>query len=68
MARTGFFQRRASSRRGVIGGSLVTSVLFAAIHLPLTFNDVQSADQFATNLLLLAAGDRPPTPGRGEVC
>lgn len=54
MAWTGFFQRRAASRWGVVGGSLVTSVFFTAIHIPLTFNDVHTVSQVATNLLFLA--------------
>jgi membrane protease YdiL (CAAX protease family) len=34
---TGYFQRRAIARWGTIGGSSLTAVLFAAIHLPLAF-------------------------------
>ncbi|HEX5728932.1 CPBP family intramembrane glutamic endopeptidase [Microbacterium sp.] len=34
---TGYFQRRAMVRWGTIGGSLLTALLFAAIHLPLAF-------------------------------
>lgn len=54
MAWTGFFQRRAASRWGVVGGSLATSVFFTAIHIPLTFNDAHTASQVATNLVFLA--------------
>ncbi len=54
MAWTGFFQRRAASRWGVVGASLITPVFFTAIHIPLLFNDAHGADQIATNLLLLA--------------
>ncbi|MDG6109010.1 CPBP family intramembrane metalloprotease [Dactylosporangium aurantiacum] len=34
---TGFVQRRAMARWGTLGGSLVTTALFAGIHLPLAF-------------------------------
>lgn len=34
---TGYFQRRAMARWGLIGGSAITALLFAAIHLPLAF-------------------------------
>jgi len=54
MAWTGFFQRRAAARWGVLGGSLVTSVFFTAIHMPLCFDDFHGAGQVATNLLFLA--------------
>ncbi|HEY5979496.1 MAG TPA: CPBP family intramembrane glutamic endopeptidase [Microlunatus sp.] len=53
MAWTGFFQRRAASRRGVIGGSLITAVFFAGLHLPLTLGGTHSASQAATSLLYL---------------
>lgn len=53
MAWTGFFQRRAASRWGVIGGSLITAVFFAGIHLPLTLGGAPSASQAGTNLLYL---------------
>ena len=50
MAWTGFFQRRAVSRWGAVGGSLVTSVFFAGIHIPLAFADAHSSSEVATNL------------------
>lgn len=34
---TGYFQRRAMARWGTLGGSTLTALLFAAIHLPLAF-------------------------------
>ena len=37
MAWTGFVQRRAMARWGLVGGSMATAVLFAGIHLPLAF-------------------------------
>ena len=43
MAWTGYFQRRAASRWGAVGGSLVTSVFFTAIHVPLAFDGVDGA-------------------------
>jgi membrane protease YdiL (CAAX protease family) len=36
---TGYFQRRAMTQWGTIRGSLLTALLFAAIHLPLAFAD-----------------------------
>jgi uncharacterized protein len=53
MAWTGFFQRRAASRWGAIGGGLITSVFFAGIHLPLALDGANSSIQLATNLLYL---------------
>ena len=53
MAWTGFFQRRAASRWGVIGGSLITSVSFAGLHLPLALAGAHSQSDFATNVLYL---------------
>ena len=53
MAWTGFFQRRAASRWGVIGGSLITAVFFAGLHLPLTLGGAPNAIQAATSLLYL---------------
>ena len=40
MAWAGFFQRRAMYRYGFVTGSLVTTALFVAVHLPLAFVDV----------------------------
>ncbi|MGC5075688.1 CPBP family intramembrane glutamic endopeptidase [Agrococcus sp. DT81.2] len=34
---TGYFQRRAMARWGTVGGSVLTALLFAAIHFPLAF-------------------------------
>ena len=53
LARTGFLQRRATSRWGLAGGSLVAEALFAAIHLPLAFD---GADGAGVGLRLLVAG------------
>jgi membrane protease YdiL (CAAX protease family) len=53
MAWTGFFQRRATSRWGAVGGGLITSVFFAGIHIPLALDGAHSAIQVATNLLYL---------------
>lgn len=55
MAWTGFFQRRASSLWGVIGGSLVTSAFFTGIHVPLAVDGADGVQQVATNLVYLAA-------------
>jgi len=54
MAWTGFFQRRAASRWGAIGGALVTSVFFTAIHVPLAFAGADGAREIAGNLILVA--------------
>ena len=54
MAWTGFFQRRAASRWGAVGGGLVTAVFFTAIHVPLALGGAHGAAQGATNLLFLA--------------
>ena len=51
MAWTGFFQRRAASRWGAVGGSLVTSVFFTGIHVPLALDGAHGAREVATNLL-----------------
>jgi membrane protease YdiL (CAAX protease family) len=51
---TGFFQRGAVSRWGVVGGSLVTAVFFTAIHVPLTLGSAHDQVPVATNLLYLA--------------
>jgi membrane protease YdiL (CAAX protease family) len=37
LAMTGYFQRRAIARWGVLGGSAITALVFAGIHLPLAF-------------------------------
>ncbi|HYO38109.1 MAG TPA: CPBP family intramembrane glutamic endopeptidase [Nocardioidaceae bacterium] len=54
MAWTGFFQRRAAAAWGAVAGSLVTSVAFTAIHLPLAFDGAGSAEEVATNTLFIA--------------
>ena len=54
MAWTGFFQRRAASRWGAVGGALVTSVFFTAIHVPLAFAGAHGVREIASNLILLA--------------
>lgn len=57
MAWTGFVQRRSMARWGLVGGSLVTGVLFAAIHLPLAFADVAGPrDVLLGVAILLATG------------
>lgn len=57
MAWTGFVQRRSMARWGVLGGSLVTGVLFAGIHLPLAFDGATAAaDVLLGVALLLATG------------
>ncbi|HEX8488764.1 MAG TPA: CPBP family intramembrane glutamic endopeptidase [Propionibacteriaceae bacterium] len=54
MAWTGFFQRRAAGRWGAVGGALMTSLFFTALHSPLAFDDVHSASAVATNLVAIA--------------
>jgi membrane protease YdiL (CAAX protease family) len=54
MAWTGFFQRRAAGRWGVITGALVTSLAFTGIHVPLALEDVHSTADAVTNLVALA--------------
>ena len=54
MAWTGFFQRRAASRWGAVGGALVTSVFFTAIHVPLAFAGADGPREIASNLILVA--------------
>jgi len=54
MAWTGFFQRRAASRWGTVGGALVTSVFFTAIHVPLALADTDGVREIAVNLIGLA--------------
>lgn len=57
MVWTGFVQRRAMSRWGTTIGSVVTAVLFAAIHLPLAFDGARTAGDVATGVgILLGAG------------
>ena len=54
MAWTGFCQRRAASRWGAVGGALVTSVFFTAIHVPLAVAGADGLRAIASNLILLA--------------
>lgn len=54
MAWTGFFQRRAAGRWGAVGGALITSLFFTALHSPLAFDDVHSVSAVATNLVAIA--------------
>jgi membrane protease YdiL (CAAX protease family) len=57
MVWTGFVQRRAMARHGLIGGSLATAVLFAGIHLPLAFLGATSVgDVLVGVVILLASG------------
>lgn len=53
MAWTGFVQRRAMARWGLVAGSVVTAVLFAGIHFPLVFDGADTAGGVTYNLLLL---------------
>ena len=55
MAWTGYFQRRAVSRWGMVGGSLVTSIFFTGIHIPLAVHGAGSLPEAAGNIALLAA-------------
>jgi len=55
MAWTGFFQRRAATRWGPVGGGLITAVFFAGLHLPLTLGGAHHPSQVATNLLYLVS-------------
>jgi membrane protease YdiL (CAAX protease family) len=53
LAWAGFFQRHAVARWGLIGGSLVTAVLFAGIHVPLAVADASASSPAIENLLYL---------------
>jgi membrane protease YdiL (CAAX protease family) len=53
MAWTGFFQRRAAGRWGVVGGALITSLFFTGIHVPLALEGVHDTGDLATNLVAL---------------
>jgi membrane protease YdiL (CAAX protease family) len=54
---TGFVQRRAMARWGLVGGSTVTAVLFAGLHLPLAFDGASSALEVLLGVgYLLATG------------
>jgi membrane protease YdiL (CAAX protease family) len=53
MVWAGFFQRRAMARWGLVAGSLVTGLLFAAIHLPLAFDDAAGGRDVAIGIATL---------------
>lgn len=53
MVWTGFVQRRAMARWGLVGGSLVTALLFAAIHLPLAFDGASTPGQVGLGVAVL---------------
>lgn len=53
MAWTGFAQRRAMARWGLVRGSLLIAVLFAGIHLPLAFDGAETAGDVAVGLGVL---------------
>ena len=55
MAWTGFVQRRSMARWGVLGGSLLTGVLFAGIHLPLAFDGATGAGDVLLGVAVLLA-------------
>jgi membrane protease YdiL (CAAX protease family) len=50
MVWAGFVQRRATNQWGFLGGSLLTALLFVAIHLPLALYDVHSTLDVLDNL------------------
>ena len=52
---TGFAQRRAIAVWGALGGSLVTALLFAGIHLPLAFAGAQSVGDVGLGVVALVA-------------
>jgi membrane protease YdiL (CAAX protease family) len=53
MAWTGFVQRRAMARWGLVVGSLATGLLFAAIHLPLAFDGASTAGDVGLGIAVL---------------
>lgn len=53
MAWAGFVQRRATARLGYVGGSVLTALLFTAIHLPLAFYDTPGAAGVARNVAVM---------------
>lgn len=55
MAWTGFVQRRAMTRWGLTRGSILTAFLFAGIHLPLAFYDVEGASDVLLGVALLVS-------------
>ena len=52
---TGFVQRRATVLWGALGGSVITAVLFAGIHLPLAFAGADGAGDVLTGIGILVA-------------
>src|SRR5690606_3048619 len=55
MAWTGFVQRRAMARWGLVSGSVLTGLLFAAIHLPLAFDGASGASAVGMGIAVLVA-------------
>ena len=55
MAWTGFVQRRAMARWNLLGGSLMTAVLFAGIHVPLSLQGAGTTGEAVYNILILTA-------------
>jgi membrane protease YdiL (CAAX protease family) len=55
MAWTGFVQRRAMARWGIVRGSVVTAILFAGVHLPLAFAHSTTAGDVAEGVAVLFA-------------
>jgi membrane protease YdiL (CAAX protease family) len=50
MAWAGFFQRRATARWGLVVGSVVTALMFTAVHLPLSLYGAEDAGDVAYNI------------------
>lgn len=55
MAWTGFVQRRAMARWGLIPGSVATGLLFAAIHLPLAFDGASTTGDVGLGIAVLVS-------------
>ena len=53
MAWAGFVQRRATARWGYVGGALVVTLMFTAIHLPLSLYDAGSVGDVAFNIAVM---------------
>ncbi len=53
MVWTGFVQRRAMARWGLVVGSIITGLLFAAIHLPLAFDGSTTAADVGLGVAVL---------------
>jgi membrane protease YdiL (CAAX protease family) len=57
LAWAGFVQRRAMARWGYAGGSVITALLFTAVHLPLAFYGADSAGSVGYNVgVMIVAG------------